>query len=218
MQKKDKKIPSLLLRKAAGFSLVEIMIVTFLVSAITGGIYLIFSSGQASWFTADANIQNQDNLRKSLQRISAELRQSKADKKYIFDGTGVNGTDILRFSIPILCQAGSTFIDSDGNIPYWGGPLTWGCSSLTCMDADQNCTTLEYKYIEYFVDNNQQLRREILTEGLNVVHGDVFAVHISDFQVTVNGNMIHIMAKAQKETMPNRLLTSQADIDIYLRN
>jgi len=205
-------------RGRGGFTLVEMMIVGMLIVAATGGIYLIFSAGQASWFTTDADMRIRADLRKALQRISFELRQSRDDKKFVFDGTGVGGSDIIRFSIPIICETDGKLIDTNGDIPYWGGPLNWGCDSLSCMDQDQDCTTLEYKYIEYLLNNDQELRREILDEGLNLVQSVLVAENITDFQITSSGNIITMTVSAEHKADNNRVMSQQASLDVYLRN
>ena len=201
-----------------GFTLVEMMIVGLLIVAATGGIYLIFSAGQASWFTTDADMRLRENLRRALQRVSFELRQSREDKKFVFDGTGVGGSDIIRFSIPIICETNGTFIDSSGDIPNWGGPLKWGCDSLSCMDQNQDCEALEYKYIEYLMNSDQELRREVLDESLNLKQSELIAEDITDFQISVNGNLITLAVSAQRKADNNRLMTQQASVDVYLRN
>ncbi len=194
------------------------MIVGLLVAAATGGIYLIFSAGQASWFTTDADMRVRNNLRKALQRVSMELRQSRADKTFVFDGTGTGGSDIIRFSIPIICEADGTFIDASGNVPNWGGPVQWGCDSLSCMDEDQDCTALEYKYIEYLLNGDQELRREVLDEGLNLKQSDLIAQNITDFQASISGSVVTLTAASQHRADNNRVMTQQASLDVYLRN
>ena len=204
--------------KHNGFTMVEMMVVSLLVIGIVGGLYFIFSTGQASWFATDADIRLRNSLRKSLQRISMELRQSRSDQKFVFDNTGVGGSDIVRFSVPIICKADGSLIDSNGDIPNWGAPLNWGCTTLACMDQDQDCSVIEYKYVEYLLNNDQELRREILDAGVNLVKSDLVASGITDFQVTDNGTMVHLSASAQRQGDNNRLLSAQAELDVFLRN
>jgi len=86
------------------------------------------------------------------------------------------------------------------------------------MDADLDCSVLEYKYIEYLVDNNQRLRREVLDGSLVLVRSDIFAEQITDFQVTVNADMVRVAMAAGTETVTHRTLAAQAQADVYLRN
>ncbi len=63
-------------------------------------------------------------------RISTELSESGRDssnnlKVSILDDAGVNGSDILRFSIPI-CLCGTSALNSSTDVKSWGAPLAWG--------------------------------------------------------------------------------------------
>lgn len=218
------------LRQTNGMTLVEIMIVVLIVSFMAGGIYFVFSAGQASWFNSDIQIQMRQGLRRSLQRLSSELRQSKEstnaadDHADISDGAGVGTTDILTFSIPIICEAGGEFIDPVTEIiENWGAPLNWGCTTLICMDQDQDCLFLEYKYIKYYLNSDNELVREILDENNVSKKTEVFAQDITDFQVTMSGNdangyVYTVSISTQKDSVTHRTMVAQASMDIYLRN
>jgi len=206
------------LREKNGFSLVELLIAVTILAMITGGIYLTLATGQSTWFTTDTNIHLQENLRKSLDRLTSELRQTRVAQQQIFNGTGANGSDVLRFSLPIICEAGNNLIDANGDVAFWGAPLTWGCTDAACMDADNDCTTLEYQFIEYRLNNNEQLLRRVLGGGLNVVREEVFAGAITDFQAQINGAVISLTVTAQEATTMNRVMSEQKSMDVYLRN
>lgn len=115
-----------------GFSLVELLVVALIFSMITAAGSMLFVAGQQAWALVDTQIILQDQLRTTLQRLSYELQESGQDesavlKVTIFDNTGVGGSDILRFSVPI-CPCGISPMDGDGDVYYWGAPLTWGQS------------------------------------------------------------------------------------------
>jgi hypothetical protein len=215
-QRKFKEIPG---RKGTkGFSLMEMLVVFLvLVVVLTGG-FLVFSTGQATWFTTDINIRLQENLRKSLARLTAELRQTQTNQLQIFYGTGAHNTDILRFSVPVICAAGGFPIDTNGDVAHWGATLRWGCRDLACMDADANCSTVEYKYIEYLVTNDHKLMRRVLDAAGNLVRENEFAQDISDFQASINGRIVTLTVASEQKTVLNRVLSSDISVDIYLRN
>ena len=115
-----------------GFSLVELFVAMAIFMVVASAGSMLFMAGEAAWGLVDVRSQIQENIRRSLQRISMELQESGDDqdgnmKVFIYDGTGENGTDILRFSIPI-CPCGVSPIDENTDVKYWGAPLNWGQS------------------------------------------------------------------------------------------
>lgn len=201
-----------------GMSFVEMLMVVLILAAMIGGGYLLLSTGQSTWFTTDVQIQLQENLRQSLERVIMELRQSNSSQYQLFDGTGPNSTDVIRFSIPVVCANNVSLIDANGNVAYWRAPLTWGCTASTCMDADNACATVDYRYVEYKLDNSNNLIRRVLDNGASEVRQDIFAKNITDFQITANGQLITLTVTAQKATVLKRSLSSQLAVQVYLRN
>lgn len=205
-------------RKQKGFTLIEILIVVLIISTMMGGFYLILATGQATWFTTDVKIQVQENLRKTISRISMELRQTETAHLQIFDGTGFGGTDVIKFSVPVICDADGSLIDNNGDVANWGAPLTWGCTSETCMDQDQDCSALEYKYVEYRISNQNELLRRVLDESNNLVAENMFATNVSDFQARLNSGIVTLNVATQATSVINRDSSEQIGVDIFLRN
>lgn len=204
--------------KHNAFTLVELLIVVFILSLLLAGGYMVLSTGQSTWYATDVNIRLQENLRKVIEKLSVELRQTQVAQQQILDAAGANNTDVVRFSIPIICQAGGSLLNPSGDVAYWGAPLTWGCTDVSCSDADGDCAVLEYKYIEYRVNANQQLTRRILNSVLNVVREDVLAQNILDFQMRLNGKVMTMDTAIQMTSALNRQLTAQRSAEILLRN
>lgn len=200
-----------------GFSLVELLVVVSIISVMLGGIFVVFSAGESSWFTAEAGIALQESLRRTLDHVTMELRQSKTSQIQVFDGTGLNSSDIIRFSIPVICHNGDTLLDSGGDVAQWGATLRWGCRDAACMDADDSCTTADYEYIEYRLDAGDRLVRRVLDGNLDEVREDIFANNMTDFQVT-NGPVLSIQATARVPTAMNRVLTAQTTTSLFVRN
>ncbi len=207
-----------------GFSLIEMFVVVSILTAMITGVSFILSAGQTAWFNTDTAIELQDGLRKAFAKMSRELQESGRDKNgnmqvTIFDGSGPNGSDIIRFSMPILCQAGGNVIDANGDVANWGAPLTWGCTSSSCMDADNDCLTRDYRFIEYQIVNNQLIRR-VLDNGTTPVRQDTIARNMVNLQATLSGdqNLLSVNLTAQQNTVVNRTLNASTNIDIYFRN
>ena len=118
------------IRSNMGFNLMEMIVITLLLSIVLLAGSMLFMAGQSSFFLTSVRADLQENSRQSLQRISFELQESGRDsagnlKVSILDGTGVNGSDILRFSVP-LCICGVSPIDTNGYVNRWGAPSQWG--------------------------------------------------------------------------------------------
>lgn len=213
-----------------GFTLVEIMVVVAIFSIMLAGGFMLVASGQDAWQITDAQIQLQDNLRQILVKVSRELRETGSYydeiqqqdilQFNIDNNIGVNSSDILRFSMPVLCQSGMNVMDSNADVAYWGAPLTWGCTDSTCMDKDNDCATVDYKYIEYRLNSDNQLTRRVLNSVQALVREDIFAENITDFQTSLNPEqtVVTMTATGLTNTAFNRPITATNNLNVYLRN
>ena len=208
-----------------GFSLVELMVVMFILLIVVGGSFMILSSGQSAWFTTDTSIQVEENLRQGLGRLTRELSESGLDKNSILqmaitDNGGVNNSDILKFSIPVVCQTGASVMDANGDVAYWRAPLTFGCMGSSCMDADNDCNTVDYKSLEYEMNSSNQLIRRVLNAVDGLVRQDIVARNINDFQATLSADqkVVTLVLTGQANSPLNRVVTASKTVDVKLRN
>ncbi len=209
----------------SGFSMVELLVVIAICGFMLSGIFTTFMTGQATWYTADSAIELRENIRVSSEKITRELRESGFDsvgtaQATVVDAGGANSTDLLRFSMPILCNSSTALLDASGNVANWGAPLTWGCTSSSCMDANDSCANLEYKYVQYEVTSSNELVRKVLSPALAVVAQNTIASNITNMQITVSAdqNVITIALTAQKLSPMRKLITLTKSLDVYLRN
>jgi len=209
--------------RATGFTLVEVMVVVVILAAMLMAVYAILMIGQVSWFDTDASIELQQNLRLIFSRLTREVQQSGRDaggalQLTVFDDAGINGTDILRFSIPVICESGGSIIDNNGAVAHWGAPLRWGCTDSACMDADDDCATVDYKYIEYRMNGSSQLVRRVLDESAQPVREQILGHNVIDFQVGLNGDVVTIGMSVQKRSAVGRVLAVTEQAIVSLRN
>src|SRR3989339_268969 len=120
------------IRENTGSTLLEMLVAVLVFSIIATAGTILFLSGQSAWTVTDTEIDIQDSLRQILVRGSAELQESGTDKNgvlqvNILNGSGVGGSDILRFAVPI-CVCGTSVVDENCDVKAWGAPLTWGDS------------------------------------------------------------------------------------------
>ena len=203
-----------------GFSIAELMIVIFILAIIISGSFMVMASGQAAWFLTDVNIQLEENLRMAFNKLIRELAETTGTQLTLANNTGVNSSDILKFSVPVVCQNNVTVMDANGNVAYWRAPLTWGCTSSACMDADNDCNTIDYKFLEYQLDNSSQLVRRVLNNVNGLVREDVVARNITNFQATLDASQkaVTLVVTAQATSVTNRAVTSSKTVDVKLRN
>ena len=208
-----------------GFTLIEILVVIVIFSIIVAATYQALFTGNSLWFQTETKIKLRENLRLSIDRLIREVQQSGIDKKgisqiFILNGEGFNSSDVLRFSIPIVCEVNGNVMGNDGYVAHWGAPLTWGCHAPTCMDADNNCNTIDYKYLEYRLSKDSKLLRRVLDYNWQVIREDVIAQHIMDFQVeqSFDQRIVSIHVTAEEVSNSKAPFSVEADFDVYLRN
>lgn len=212
-------------RNNNGFSLVELMVAVAIMVAMMGGVYMSMAAGQNSWANTALQISLQENIRLSIEKLSKEMRESGSNSAgamqvMILDNTGTNGSDVIRFFMPVECEIGTPVLDASTDVANWGAPLTWGCSDSSCMDGDNDCSTVEYSYLEYAINNNNQLERRVRDGANALVRTDVFARNITDMQAVLSGdqNVVTVTVTASGTTNKNRAMTMNDSMDIFLRN
>ena len=213
------------LNKLKGFTLVEVLVVIAIFAVMVSGSFVILSSGESAWFTSDARIEVQENLRQTVDKMTRELNQTGLDKdgaaQYtVTDAGGINGSDTIRFSIPVICHSGDNFLDANSNIAHWGVPLIWGRTTSADMDADENCATVDYKFIEYSIDANNKLIRQVLNPGGGLLRQDTLGQNVVDLQMLVSAdkNVLTLTLTGSRKSALNRILTLSTSFKIYLRN
>lgn len=208
-------------RNLKGMSLVEILVVVLITAIMVGGGAFALMAGNSSWFTSEAAIQLQENLRKVFDQLTAELRQTRLSKITITVGAGANTSDNIKFSIPVICHVGDRILDANGDVAHWGATTRWGCRDAACMDADDNCATVEYANIQYELIAGDQLVRKVLDNADSLVRQDVIANNISKIQASLIGapnQGVHIDLTAKTLSVVKRDLTMTVGGDVYFRN
>lgn len=176
-----------------GFSMAELLVSVAILVFLMTVIFGLLAAAQSAFNNADAGIQLRTVFRNAGQKMSWELARSGYDASAaaqftISAGAGANGSDVIRFSVPVACDSTSSFLDSSGNPARWGAFLTWGCSTVACSDPDGSCATVEYKYIQYALNANGAIIRSVLSPSLGVVGTPVIiADNITDLHFSTTG-------------------------------
>ena len=214
-----------MIKNSRGFTMVELMIAIGILSIIFIASFTALQVGIMVWSKSDTNVILDENLQMALDKVKGELRRTGFDSAGAFqltltDNTGVNGSDIIQFSIPVVCQSNGSLIDASGNIANWRAPLTWGCTSSSCMDADNSCATVDYRYIQYVLINGNFLVRRVLNAAQALVREDRIASNISNFQITISADRrsVTVLLTASRISNLRETISASLRSDIALRN
>lgn len=206
--------------------MVELLIATGIFVFLTAAVFGLLSVSNGNFFNTDAAIDLRNSLRLASEKMSAEIRntgyKSGVAQFTITAGGGYNGSDTIKFSIPIVCSSSAFLLDASGNPAYWGAPLTWGCTSYTCMDANNSCTVLEYKYVKYSLNSSNKLQRDVLDAGSSVVSGSSSTIgdNITGMQISLSadGNQITMTLTGQKTSAINKTVSAIFTNKVLLNN
>ncbi|MBF0484682.1 MAG: hypothetical protein HQL25_08280 [Candidatus Omnitrophica bacterium] len=209
----------------SAFSLVELLVAMTILILVIGALFSLMNSGREVWTVNDTKIGLQSTLRSVRDRLSSELEQSGSDqnsnmKVTVTQAAGNNNSDVIRFSIPIICQSGGKILDNNANVSYWGAPLTYGCNDYSCMDADNNCGTIDYTSLEYRINSDKQMERRVYNSLGNIARTDVVGMNLSDFQAVLDStnNYLTITLNVSGISTNKRIVTMADTFNVYLRN
>jgi prepilin-type N-terminal cleavage/methylation domain-containing protein len=106
-----------------GYTLVEIMVVMFILATIAGGIFMVMSSGRQTWDISETRTALQLELRKTMLRISDDLKQSSVNQTFIDSGLTTN------FPTGVSYQA--IYLKVPQGISNTTGAIEWNSSSIS---------------------------------------------------------------------------------------
>ncbi|NTV28600.1 MAG: prepilin-type N-terminal cleavage/methylation domain-containing protein [Candidatus Omnitrophica bacterium] len=207
-----------------GFSLVELMLAVGITVVLFSVVFGLLGVAQSGFHNTDAGLAIRDDLRTAFQKMEWDIKHTGYDSTgtaqfSILTGTGTNGSDIIRFSIPVVCDSASVFLNSTGTPAHWGASRTWGCDSYTCMDGDGSCSTVEYKYIQYSLNSSKQIVRSVLSAFFGTVSSQIVAGDITDLRISQSGSRTVVLAiAAEKKSAQGRMVTSSLNEKIRLMN
>ena len=196
-----------------GFTLVELLVVTGIFTLIIGVSFTLLSTGRVSMFVNEAQIEAEENARIATNRISRELRLSRAGHVLISNNPGFIGAEIspesiINFQIPVETPGGALNLNPDGSI-RWGS-----------KDADGGYTL--NAYIAYYM-NGTQLERITYAnlDGSGIIGNSiVVATHITAITFSRNApssNLVNIELTTQGEAN-TRTVAHTLRSSIKLRN
>ncbi len=69
-----------------GYTVVEVMVVLFIIAVVSSGMFMVLSSSKQTWDTTETRTAVQGELRKAILRISDDLRQTSMSQAFTDSG------------------------------------------------------------------------------------------------------------------------------------
>ena len=104
-----------------GFTLLEILVASLIMSIIMGALFVSLSIGQRSWFSGDASIELRDQTIRAVMTIDKELSATRPTKIDLAIGATASA---ITFYLPQDNNGDGSVVDSSGNIE-WSGAITY---------------------------------------------------------------------------------------------
>ena len=104
-----------------GFTLVEILVSTVILTILILAAFQVMETGRSSWFTGDVSVQLRQEIIKTFMRMERELKETRASQ--ISLGSGASSSS-LTFRIPQDNNGDGTILDAFGNVE-WSGNITY---------------------------------------------------------------------------------------------
>jgi prepilin-type N-terminal cleavage/methylation domain-containing protein len=201
----------------AGYSMVELMVTMVIFLSLLGAVATTMNVGEDSWPTVAADLEIREITRDARERITREfqnsgINQDGVSQMQVIAGNGADGTDVVKFAVPILCDENQGWIDDNGEIAHWGATLTWRCSCsegdrsciTECMDPDGDCANIEYSHIQYVKNPLDQLIRQVINFNGDVLRSDLIAENVTDFQVEPTDRCLYTFRMTVRKSTPRK--------------
>jgi len=176
-----------------GYTLIEVMISLLVFSIVVSGIFLVMIVGRSSWYSGDARIELQQELRKVIAQISNDLKQSSVSKLYL------DSTMSQSFPNDGVAHHAIAF-KVDQGVNNSTGIIIWSSTPIS-----------------YNLTGNQILR----SDGVNPA--TVVANKITDFNLTRQSapslsNLIFVSISSAKTTQLGQPTNASIDTAVAVRN
>lgn len=177
-----------------GFSLIELMVVLGIFTLIIGVGLALVSTGRLSVDVGEAKIQAEQEARLSLDKISRELRLSRASKIRISDTISFTGAEtrpgaVINFQIPIGSYAEQLDL-TDDHMLKWGAeragvpdPERWVIAYSLNPDTDQLIRTT------YDRDHPADAQTQVIASNITALSFDRSDISSSLITITITGSV-----------------------------
>ena len=108
-----------------GFTLIEIIVASLIMSVIMAALFVALSIGQNPWFSGDAVIELRDQTIRSIMNMDKELSETRPSKINLAIGAT---SSTVTFYVPQDNNGDGSVVDSAGNIE-WSGAISYSLNS-----------------------------------------------------------------------------------------
>ena len=210
--------------KKSGFTLIEIMVVMAIFMIVISASYALLTSGRISWYSGDAKIQLQEDLRQSMDYMSSEISES-APTKLIVGGSSIT------FQVPVDENGSGSWqdTDTDGQNDYYlertldnSGAINWGAylrrEDKTAASSSQGFGLRTGRSVAFLLSQTNLIRR--VTDGSGLIIEDFrLANGINSITFTRTAeNVVTIRIAGRKVALDLRPMLYDLETSVYLRN
>jgi prepilin-type N-terminal cleavage/methylation domain-containing protein len=156
-----------LLRTQAGFTLAELLIACAMIGVVMGGLFSILSAGQQTYLVGSNQVETQQELRLTIQRMTNEIRHAG-----YCPTCGTGSPAIAPFAALTGVSATGFTIQNDWDGTWTGaaGITTAGTVNYVVVGSDGvPATTPRGEQIVYAFAGGQLTRREVGLDGAGVI-------------------------------------------------
>jgi type II secretory pathway pseudopilin PulG len=171
--------------------MVSVLVFSVIVVAILGALLI----GKQSWQTGETQLELQQETRKGMARMVAELRQSGVSyapeypaQNMVIAVAGTNNTIIFR-------QA-QGWDNTNVRVDWVAERITYALGGA----------------------NNDKLIRTTINDAGTTTSTDVLANRVQSLQFTRNSDVVDILLQVQKDSIPGRTMQSTLFSRVRLRN
>ena len=188
------------LRNKKGFTLVEILVTVLIFSVLAAAVNTVLLAGDSSWQTNNVQVELQQDLRKAMDWMKDDIRQTGS---IAIDNVPADGTwyTTITFQKAIGIDGGSIEWNNDGASP------------------SNEITT---QFVLGGADSNQLQRLTVTDDGddatntTTVVANNIQAVQFR--RLASVSKVVEVDIDAQKTTVKGAVITSSLDFKVQLRN
>jgi prepilin-type N-terminal cleavage/methylation domain-containing protein len=184
-------------RKAAGFTLVEVIVATAVFFILVNMAFVTMNTGMNSWFSSSTSVELRSELIKTLAAMERELKETAPAKLENLPSGGSAAT--LTFHLPQDVDGDGTLINWNGTAPKYEPIIEWSPTTVT-----------------YAVNGTGVLIRSTSLGQSRVVAQDIVGLQFS--RPTTVSNILQIDLSAQKNDVKGRVLSDAARLMIKMRN
>lgn len=208
-----------MINKKQGLTLLEVLMTAAILSLLLGiGAHSLWQANQV-WNALHTRMDLEEQNLRALDRLRQELQFSAADHVEIIEQATVQGVDLIRFQLPVLCSSGEGAIPRDHPAQIlWSAPLPSACRGRECLPLTEACGQQDSYYLEYGVNQKQEFFRRVIDSQFRLLREDPLAANIHSFQVSLPASGLAVVQLTAQKRFGQQELTAQSRAEIFLRN